>query len=123
MQSIRKEEFFHHYSDLYIFATPLTQRVVNQWCKDNGYHRHLFVSTFRDQITGRPMYDCAFQYARGIDVETLYKAELKWTAVAIRYYVQALNKEVRWQSCGRNEWRSSNRSWKTLWRAATENRR
>ena len=25
-----KEEFFHHYSDLYIFATPLTQRVVNQ---------------------------------------------------------------------------------------------
>ena len=48
-----KEEFFHHYSDLYIFATPLTQRVVNQWCKDNGYHRHLFVSTFRDQITGR----------------------------------------------------------------------
>ena len=60
-----KEEFFHHYSDLYIFATPLTQRVVNQWCKDNGYHRHLFVSTFRDQITGRPMYDCAFQYAEG----------------------------------------------------------
>ena len=52
-------------------------------------------------------------------METLYKAELKWTAVAIRYYVQALNKEVRWQSCGRNEWRSSNRSWKTLWRAAT----
>ena len=60
-----KEEFFHHYSDLYIFATPLTQRVVNQWCKDNGYHRHLFVSTFRDQITGRTMYDCAFQYAEG----------------------------------------------------------
>lgn len=39
-----KEEFFHHYSDLYIFATPMTQRVVNQWCKDNGYHRDLFVS-------------------------------------------------------------------------------
>ena len=30
---------------------------------------------------------------RGIDVETLYRAELKWTAVAIRYYVRALNKE------------------------------
>ena len=26
-------------------------------------------------------------------METLYRAELKWTAVAIRYYVQALNKE------------------------------
>lgn len=57
-----KEGFFHHYSDLYIFATPMTQRVVNQWCKDNGYHRHLFVSTFHDQQTGRLMYDVAFQY-------------------------------------------------------------
>ena len=26
-------------------------------------------------------------------METLYRAELKWTAVAIRYYAQALNKE------------------------------
>ena len=26
-------------------------------------------------------------------METLYRTELKWTAVAIRYYVQALNKE------------------------------
>ena len=52
-------------------------------------------------------------------METLYRTELKWTAVAIRYYVQALNKEVRWQSCGRNKWRSSNRSWKTSWKVAT----
>lgn len=55
-------EMYHHYSDLYIFATPMTQRVVNQWCKDNGYHRDLFVSTFHDQQTGRLMYDVAFQY-------------------------------------------------------------
>ena len=26
-------------------------------------------------------------------METLYRTELKWTAVAIRYYVQALNME------------------------------
>ncbi len=26
-------------------------------------------------------------------METLYRTELKWTAVASRYYVQALNKE------------------------------
>lgn len=25
-------------------------------------------------------------------METLYRTELKWTAVAIRYYIQALNK-------------------------------
>lgn len=26
-------------------------------------------------------------------MKTLYRTELKWTAVAIRYYIQALNKE------------------------------
>lgn len=57
-----KENFFHHYSDLYIFATPMTQRVVNRWCKENGYQRDLFVSTFHDQVTGKLMYDVAFQY-------------------------------------------------------------
>lgn len=57
-----QEDFFHHYSDLYIFATPMTQRVVNRWCKENGYRRDLFVSTFHDQVTGKLMYDVAFQY-------------------------------------------------------------
>lgn len=57
-----QEDFFHHYSDLYIFATPMTQRVVNRWCKENGYHRDLFVSIFHDQVTGNLMYDVAFQY-------------------------------------------------------------
>lgn len=56
------ENFYHHRSDLYIFATPLTKRVVDNWFKKNGYHRHLFVSTFHDQVTGRLMYDIAFQY-------------------------------------------------------------
>ena len=57
-----RNEMYHHYSDLYIFATPLTNRVVNQWAADNGLHRQLFVTTFRDQVTGRLMYDIAFQY-------------------------------------------------------------
>lgn len=57
-----KDRIYHHYSDLYIFVTPLTQSIVNKWCEDNGYHRNLFVSTFHDQITGNLMYDVAFQY-------------------------------------------------------------
>ena len=57
-----KDQMFHHYSDLYIFASPLTKLVINKWCEDNRHHKHLFVSTFHDQITGRLMYDVAFQY-------------------------------------------------------------
>ena len=57
-----KEDFFHHCSDLYVYATPMTQRVINAWVKEQGLHRHLFVSTFTDQITGKMMYDVAFQY-------------------------------------------------------------
>ena len=58
-----REQMFNHCSDLYVFVTPLTQRVINEWFKEQGYVRNLFVSTFKDQITGKPMYDVAFQYA------------------------------------------------------------
>lgn len=58
-----REEMYHHCSDLYVFVTPRTQRVINEWFKEQGYNRDLFVSTFRDQITGRLMYDVAFNYA------------------------------------------------------------
>ena len=30
--------------------------------KENGYRGDLFAKIFDDQITGRPMYDVAFQY-------------------------------------------------------------
>lgn len=56
------EQVYQHYSDLYIFVTPLTKRIVDKWFKEKGLHRRLFVSTFQDQVTGRMMYDCAFQY-------------------------------------------------------------
>lgn len=57
-----EKNFFHHYSDLYIFATPMTQQVINEWFQEQQLDRTLFVSKFRDQVTGRPMYDIAFQY-------------------------------------------------------------
>lgn len=57
-----ENEIFHHYSDLYIFATPETKKIINEWFKDQGLNKDLFVSIFRDQITGKPMFDCAFQY-------------------------------------------------------------
>lgn len=62
-----REEMFHHESDLYIYATPLTKRVLEEWCEANGWDKRLIgdgmmCSGFKDNITGRPMYDVAFQY-------------------------------------------------------------
>lgn len=59
-----KEDFYHHCSDLYIFVTPLTRRVINEWLKEQGLEREeFFLDTFKDQITGKLMYDVAFQYS------------------------------------------------------------
>lgn len=58
-----RQEMFNHCSDLYVYATPLTKRVITRWCKENGYTMDFFTKIFKDQITGRPMYDVAFQYA------------------------------------------------------------
>lgn len=57
-----RDQMFNHESDLYIFVTPLTKRVVEEWCKENKFDRRWMCPIFTDQITGRPMYDCAFQY-------------------------------------------------------------
>lgn len=63
-----EKEIFHHASDLYIFVTPLTTSVLEKWCDMNGWNRKLvkdksiLFDIFRDQVTGRLMYDVAFQY-------------------------------------------------------------
>ena len=57
-----KIEMFHHYSDLYVFVTPVTTRVIDEWCNEHGYTKNLHCPKFKDRITGKPMYDCAFQW-------------------------------------------------------------
>lgn len=57
-----RDQMFHHESDLYVFATPLTKRVIDKWCNDNGYNRTRFCELFKDRITGKPMFDIAFAY-------------------------------------------------------------
>ena len=59
------EDIAHHDSDLYIYVTPLTTKVIKEWMKDNNYTENLngfLIQKFRDQITGRIMYDIALQY-------------------------------------------------------------
>ena len=63
-----KEDIFHHESDLYVYVTPLTRRVIEKWCKANGWKTPLvkegnfLINIFTDNITGQKMYDIAFQY-------------------------------------------------------------
>lgn len=57
-----REQMFHHCSDLYAFATRTTQGVIHEWFKQQGLSRLLFVTTFNDLVTGKMMYDIAFQY-------------------------------------------------------------
>ena len=65
------EDIDHHYSDLYVYVTPLTTKIITEWADENGYDSNLrdgvFVQKFRDQITGRIMYDIAFQYIPSLD--------------------------------------------------------
>lgn len=56
-------EMDHHESDLYVYVTPLTTKVIDEWCEKHEYRRAWMCPIFRDQITGKAMYDCAFCYA------------------------------------------------------------
>ncbi len=59
-----KEEMYHpsYGSDLYVYVTPLTTKVIEEWCKAYDYRMAWHCPTFKDQITGKMMYDCAFQW-------------------------------------------------------------
>lgn len=62
-----KEEMFHHASDLYVYKTPLTVKVRDEWMQQNGYSKEVLRSSFlysefTDNITGKRMLDFAFQY-------------------------------------------------------------
>ena len=65
------EDIDHYYYDLYVYVTPLTTKVITEWADENGYESNLrdgvFVQIFKDQITGRKMYDIAFQYIPSLD--------------------------------------------------------
>lgn len=58
----KKEDMFHHNSDLYIYVTPLTTKIVEEWCNLRQFRIEWHCPKFKDQVTGKQMYDCAFQY-------------------------------------------------------------
>ena len=59
-----KEEMYHssYGSDLYVYVTPLTTKIIKEWCNAHYYRMAWHCPIFKDQITGMMMYDCAFQW-------------------------------------------------------------
>lgn len=59
-----ESEMYHpsYGSDLYVYVTQLTTKIIEGWCKEHNYRMDWFCPIFKDQITGRMMYDCAFQW-------------------------------------------------------------
>ena len=57
-----KIEFDHHESDLYVFVTPKSTKIIEEWCKENKYNKNWHCPIFKSQTDGKKMYDCAFQY-------------------------------------------------------------
>lgn len=57
-----KDQMFHHESDLYIYVTPLTTKVVEEFYKKKGWNRNWHAPVFRSETDGELMYDCYFQF-------------------------------------------------------------
>ncbi len=62
-------EMDHHASDLYVYVTPVTTEVITKWCRRHGFSRSFACPTFTDQITGKRMYDCGFQWSENLAKE------------------------------------------------------
>lgn len=59
------DQFGHHESDLYVYAYingMFTRGIIAKWFRDCGYNPALFMNYFEDQVTGKGMWDVAFQY-------------------------------------------------------------
>ena len=55
-----REEMDSHESDLYVYVTPLTTKVINEWCRENGFERKWHCPIFFFFFTGKLMYDFLF---------------------------------------------------------------
>ena len=59
------DKFDHHESDLYVYAYMngmFTREIIAKWFRDYGYSPALFMNYFEDQVTGKGMWNVAFQY-------------------------------------------------------------
>ena len=59
---LTKSDMFHHESDLYVYVTPTTAKIVADYCKENGYSQQWMCPRFINNVDGKAMFDCAFAY-------------------------------------------------------------
>lgn len=57
-----REQMDNHESDLYIYVTPLTTKIVEEFYKEKGQSRPWHAPIFTSATDGKPMYDCHFQF-------------------------------------------------------------
>lgn len=56
------EMFVHQRkNELYFYNTLLSTRVIDEWCKDNGFNKEQRCAPYKGTITGRQMYVCKLQ--------------------------------------------------------------
>lgn len=59
---VKPEDTDHHATDLYVFVTDASNKAVEEYKKTHTGLHALNYEVFRDQITGKPMYDFWFQF-------------------------------------------------------------
>lgn len=57
-----REKMYNHESDLYVYVTPLTTRIVQAFYERKGWSSARSAPIFRSEVDGKLMYDCAFAY-------------------------------------------------------------
>lgn len=59
-----EDQLSHHYSDLYVLATPKNKNIIVKHCKDEGLSLDLFMKSFmsNDEPPPRRWYDIPFAY-------------------------------------------------------------
>lgn len=56
------DQIDHHESDLYVFISSQSTKIIGDWLLENNYGKESFISAFTDQITGKRMFDIPFAY-------------------------------------------------------------
>jgi len=56
------EDLGHHESDLYVYVTAITKPIVEAFYREHGLAIEWHAPIFRDNETGKLMYDCMFMY-------------------------------------------------------------
>lgn len=74
-----KEDMDHHNSDLYVYVTPLTTKIISEWCNENKYTMDWHCpDEHPDGILGKPCPVCGYQYGHAWQTEEVPQEVIDW---------------------------------------------